>query len=480
MTNPRHATPRKPANKAGFGRSLPVLAPELLQASLALLGKLTRIHLVVLSLAMCSIVLAVTAPFGGVKTPERVVVDLPLSLHEPEQEPGKVSAEAADSETIVEAATEELNPPKTESRKVKRGDTLSGLFASVDLGANTVHAVMQAGSEGKALATIIPGESINFEFDHLGELARISRVKSQLETIHFVPDGDAFLVEHNVREPEIKRVHSSGIVEHSLSVAAEKAGLSAGTTMNMANIFGGVMDFALDVRSGDRFTVIYEEHHIDGKKIKDGSIVAAQYVNAGTEFNAFRYEHDNGEIGYYNEKGVSMRKVFLRAPLDFTRVSSSFNLRRLHPITKQVKPHRGIDYAARTGTPVFSVGDGRVLASGYSKANGKYVVIKHGEAYTTKYLHLHRRNVNRGQRVKQGQIIGQVGCTGLCTGPHLHYEFLANGVHHNPRTILKKLPKAKTLAKAEMPAFNSSIDSTREILEHFSQQFELAALSQAE
>ncbi|MBT8149615.1 MAG: peptidoglycan DD-metalloendopeptidase family protein, partial [Pseudomonadales bacterium] len=263
----------------------------------------------------------------------------------------------------------------------------------------------------------------------------------------------------------------------SLSRAAEKAGLSAATTMNMANIFGGVMDFALDVRSGDRFTVIYEEHYLQGKKIKDGVIVAAQYVNNGTSFNAFRYEHSNGEVGYYNEEGVSMRKAFLRAPLDFTRVSSSFNMKRLHPITKKVKPHRGIDYAARRGTPVYTVGDGRVVKSGYSKANGKYVVIKHGESYTTKYLHLDRRSVKRGQRVKQGQVIGNVGCTGLCTGPHLHYEFLAHGVHRNPRTIIKKLPKAKKLAKSERHAFANATDRTREILQHFSQQFELASLS---
>ncbi|NNC55517.1 MAG: peptidoglycan DD-metalloendopeptidase family protein, partial [Pseudomonadales bacterium] len=391
--------------------------------------------------------------------------DAPGSVASPSEEiatPGKIAA------------------PETTVHTVARGDTLSGIFAAVGLGAGSVNAVMRAGPEGKALATLMPGEAINFEYDHLGEIARISRVKSPLETIHFTHDGFEFQVESVVRDAEIKRIHRSGIVDSSLSLAAEKAGLSASTTMNMANIFGGVMDFALDVRGGDRFTVIYEEHFIDGKKLKDGAVIAAQYVNAGSTFNAFRYEHSNGEIGYYNEDGVSMRKVFLRAPLDFTRVSSNFNLRRLHPITKKVKPHRGIDYAARTGTAVFSVGDGRVLKSGYSKSNGKYVVIRHGEAYTTKYLHLHRRNVSRGARVKQGQIIGQVGCTGLCTGPHLHYEFLVNGVHRNPRTIIKKLPKAKKLAKAELPAFNRNIDSTREILQHFSQQFELAALQQAE
>ncbi|MBT8140143.1 MAG: peptidoglycan DD-metalloendopeptidase family protein [Gammaproteobacteria bacterium] len=485
MGNPRHATPRKATTRdsAAFGAALPKYVPHLKKSTLRLLGKLTRIHLVVLSLAMCSIVLAVTVPFGEARKSDRVVIDLTLNSDgfdtQDAQNPNAQDMPSA-LQQLEQITAAKIEAPKTEVREVKRGDTLSGIFASAGLGANSVHAVMRAGPEGKALATLMPGESINFEFDHLGDLARVSRVKSPLETTHFLPDAGEFQIESVVREPEIKRIHRSGIVDSSLSLAAEKAGLSASTTMNMANIFGGVMDFALDVRGGDRFTIIYEEHYIDGKKLKDGAIVAAQYVNAGTEFNAFRYVHNNGEVGYYNEEGVSMRKVFLRAPLDFTRVSSSFNLRRLHPITKKVRPHRGIDYAARTGTAVFSVGDGRVVTSGYSKSNGKYVIIRHGDAYTTKYLHLHKRNVKRGQRVKQGQIIGQVGCTGLCTGPHLHYEFLVNGVHRNPRTIIKKLPKAKKLAKAKLPAFNTAIDSRREILQHFSQQFELAALQQAE
>lgn len=378
--------------------------------------------------------------------------------------------------------TESEQPQKVRNivRMIKPGDTLSEVFDSVGLSANDVFTITNSGDEGKALVKMFPGESLAFEFAQGDTLVRVSRDKSPLETIHFTPSQSGFDVERITRTPDIKRVNHSGIVEHSLSRAAEKAGLPASTTMNMANIFGGVMDFVLDVRSGDRFTVIYEEHYLNDKKFKDGAIIAAQYVNNGMTYNAFRYVHENGDVGYYNEEGISMRKAFLRAPLDFTRVSSSFNLKRLHPITKQVKPHRGIDYAAKRGTPIFSVGDGRVVTSGYSKANGNYIVVKHGEAYTTKYLHLHKRNVNRGQRVKQGQIIGQVGCTGLCTGPHLHYEFLVNGVHRNPRTIIKKLPKAKKLAGAEMPSFTQATASTNEILQHFSNQFELASLSLSE
>ncbi|NNC55741.1 MAG: hypothetical protein HKO07_08480, partial [Pseudomonadales bacterium] len=333
MGNPRNATPRKAAMRtpAAFAAALPKFAPHLKKSTLKLLGKLTRIHLVVLSLAMCSIVLAVTVPFGEARKNDRLVIDLTLNSETPSTE--TLSSETLDAPDALEQAPAlpseaqaKIEAPKIEARKVKRGDTLSGIFASAGLGANSVQAVMRAGPEGRALATLMPGESINFEFDYLGDIARISRVKSPLETIHFIPDADEYQIESVARQPEIKRIHRSGIVDSSLSLAAEKAGLSASTTMNMANIFGGVMDFALDVRGGDRFTIIYEEHFIDGKKLKDGAIVAAQYVNAGKPFNAFRYVHSNGEIGYYNEEGVSMRKVFLRAPLDFTRVSSSFNL----------------------------------------------------------------------------------------------------------------------------------------------------------
>ncbi len=223
--------------------------------------------------------------------------------------------------------------------------------------------------------------------------------------------------------------------------------------MEMANIFGGVIDFVLDPREGDSFHVLYEELYLDGEKYRDGNILAAEFINRGRSYTALRYIDENGRAGYFAEDGVSMRKAFLLAPVDFTRVSSNFNPRRLHPIYKTRRPHRGTDYAAPRGTPVFASGDGRVIEVGYTRANGNYIVVQHGEAYTSKYLHLHKKRAKKGQRVTQQQVIGTVGSTGAATGPHLHYEFLVNGVHRNPRTIHKKLPKAKSLASAEMPRF---------------------------
>ncbi len=165
----------------------------------------------------------------------------------------------------------------------------------------------------------------------------------------------------------------------------------------------------------------------------------------------------NGDTNYYNEDGVSMRKTFLMAPLDFTRVSSDFNMHRMHPIYKITRPHRGTDYAAPTGTPVYAAGDGRVIQAGYNRTMGNFVAIQHSDAYVTKYLHLQKRMSDTGQRVSQGQVIGAVGSTGAATGPHLHYEFLVNGVHHNPRTIANDLPKANVLSKKELANFRQTI-----------------------
>jgi|GEM_PF-105002 len=383
---------------------------------------------------------------------------------------------ASDATSIKERTA---NPTKRIQQTLKKGDNLSMVFDRVGLNARDVYQVVESGSEGKALTRMFPGEQLEFVLGENDQLEQVIRIKSPLESIHFIRNSvnekTRFDINRVTRTPTIRKVYRSAFINDSLSLSAQRADVSQSITMNMANIFGGVIDFVLDVRNGDQFTVVYEEHYLDGEKIDEGKIIAASYTNRGTEYNAFRYTDPDGDTGYYNEDGVSMRKAFLRAPLDFTRISSSFNLRRLHPITKVVKPHRGIDYAAPRGTPIFSTGDGRVSASGRSKANGNYIFIKHGEAYTTKYLHLHRRSVNKGQRVKQGQIIGQVGCTGLCSGPHLHYEFLVNGVHRNPRTILKKLPKAKRLDKSLKAGFIASIESTQLQLASYSSHIKLAS-----
>ena len=401
-----------------------------------------------------------------------VSIELPLTSTITDAEPALATAPAAADDNASPTApsrdaapANDAHAPKTQIgaaahwkyMTIKRGDSLSTVFQRAGLKARDVLDITGTGPEGEALKKVFVGEKLGFVI-HSGVLQQVKRIKSPLESVVFTrQDNSNFAVKTVQREPEVRLAYKTASIENSLYLASERAHIPQNLTMTMANIFGGVIDFVYDVRRGDQFVVVYEELFLDGEKIDEGNILAAQFVNRGDTYNAYRYTDPEGGIGYYNENGISMRKAFLRAPLDFTRISSGFNLRRLHPVTKSVRPHRGIDYAAPTGTPVFAAGDGRINASSSSKANGKYVFIRHGEAYTTKYLHLSKRAVRNGQRVKQGQIIGYVGCTGLCTGPHLHYEFLVNGTHRNPRTILKKLPKAKSLEKKYKSDFIAAI-----------------------
>jgi murein DD-endopeptidase MepM/ murein hydrolase activator NlpD len=352
---------------------------------------------------------------------------------------------------------------------VKSGDNLSLIFQRAGLDDGDVYHVVHRASGGKALRRIYPGQSMGFQLGEAGELKALRHVLTQTRSVIYRRSGEEYIVETVEREPQAHRSFASATIKSSLFIAGQDAGMSQNLIMELANIFGGVIDFVLDPREGDTFHVLYEELHLDGEKFRDGKILAAEFVNQGKVYSAFRYDNENSRAGYFSAEGVSMRKAFLMAPVDFTRISSNFNPRRLHPIYKTHRPHRGTDYAAPRGTPVYASGDGRVIQAGYSKSNGNYVVVQHGEQYSTKYLHLNKRKVKKGQRVEQQQIIGTVGSTGAATGAHLHYEFLMNGVHRNPRTIHKKLPKAKSLALAEMPRF---VDQTRSL------QMQLATIRQ--
>ncbi|HSH26702.1 MAG TPA: peptidoglycan DD-metalloendopeptidase family protein, partial [Wenzhouxiangella sp.] len=253
------------------------------------------------------------------------------------------------------------------------------------------------------------------------------------------------------RAVEHRIVEASGVIDNSLYNDARAAGLSDAMIMRLAAIFGWDIDFALDIRDGDRFALIYEEVWRDGEYLRDGDILAARFVNRGEAFEAVRFDAGNGPE-YFAPDGRPMRKAFLRTPLNFARVSSNFNPRRLHPVTGRVRPHNGTDYAASVGTPVWAAGEGKVIQAGYTRANGNYIFIRHGNNIVTRYLHLSKKLVGRGDRVRQGQTIGHVGATGLATGPHLHYEFLVNGVNRNPRTV--DLPPADPLPAEHMTDFS--------------------------
>ena len=334
---------------------------------------------------------------------------------------------------------------------VVSGDNLSTLFYRAGLNDLDVYRISQA-KQGSALRNLFPGEVLRFGLDSSGKLIEMRYEKTPLESYIFSATEDRYKSQHIIREPEVLKSYREGTIQESLYLAGMEAKMPDKTVMELANIFGWDIDFVFDIRKGDSFAVLFEERYIDGQRLDTGNILAASFTNRGKTYKAVRYKDSQGQTSYYTPEGLSMRKAFLRTPLDIFRISSGFNLRRKHPIHKKIKAHRGVDYAAPTGTPVYASGDGRVIDAGYTKANGNFVFIQHGQTYTTKYIHLHRKKVRTGQSVKQRQVIGTVGATGYATGPHLHYEFLVNGVHRNPRTV--SLPKANPIPDAEKPRFN--------------------------
>jgi murein DD-endopeptidase MepM/ murein hydrolase activator NlpD len=260
------------------------------------------------------------------------------------------------------------------------------------------------------------------------------------------------------RELERRVVQAHGQISSSLFEAGMKAGVSDATTMKMAGIFQWDIDFLQDVRIGDEFTVMYEELWRDGLKIRDGEIVVAEFINRGDVYRAARYTDPTGRTDYFTPEGRSVRKAFVRAPVDFTRISSNFDPNRRHPVLNTIRAHRGVDYAAPTGTPVKAAGDGKVIFRGAQNGYGNTIILQHGGNITTLYGHLSKfAKPRNGSRVKQGEVIGYVGKTGLATGPHLHYEYRVSGVHRNPRTVT--LPPADPVAPDYWEDFQRTADA---------------------
>jgi murein DD-endopeptidase MepM/ murein hydrolase activator NlpD len=334
--------------------------------------------------------------------------------------------------------------------KVKKGDNLAKIFNRAGLTPQETYRVSQVKEHVNKLINLLPGESLGLEIDNAGTLKSISYMYSPTETLFINRNENNSFSGHIESKPVETRLNfAQGEVFSSFWNAGLKANLSESQIMSLAGIFGWDIDFALELRSGDSFSVMFEEHFIDGEFVEHGDIVAAQFVNQGETYTAIR--HSDGS--FYTPEGRSLRKSFLRAPVNFKYISSNFNPNRFHPIQKRYKPHNGIDYRAAKGTPVVAAGDGKVIEAGYNRFNGNYVFIQHGETYTTKYLHFSKTAVKSGAKVKQGQVIGYVGATGMAEAPHLHYEFLVDGVHRNPRTVA--LPKALPIEPSEAKAFAS-------------------------
>ncbi|SFC36184.1 peptidoglycan DD-metalloendopeptidase family protein [Pseudoalteromonas denitrificans] len=334
-----------------------------------------------------------------------------------------------------------ITPIHWQTAKVGNGDSLARIFIRLGFSAQTTYAVITTkGDESKLLKKLRIGASLKVGSNNTGQLARLEYQLSTTETLYINLVGDSYQSSKETKEVEIRESLSNGVISSNFWNAGVKAGLSDAQVINLANVFSWDIDFSQDIRKGDSFNVIYEKKYIDGEYIGTGNILAAEVVNKGDTVQAIRFTDNE----YYTPDGNSMRKAFLRAPVNFKYISSSFKPKRFHPVQKRWKAHRGIDYAAKKGAPVVAVSKGKVTHSTFSKFNGNYVFIQHGNGIVTKYLHFSKREVKKGQRVKQGQVIGYVGDTGLAAGPHLHYKFLLNGVPSNPRTV--KLPDAQLIA----------------------------------
>ncbi len=280
-----------------------------------------------------------------------------------------------------------------------------------------------------------------------------------------VIDLDSISAYRDKRPVTIKKREVSGIVNSSLTESIQDAGLSQLVTFELANIYQWTIDF-FRLKKGDQFKMVYNERYIDDTVfVGVENVEAAVFKHGGRPYYAFSYEADsiNNEISFYDEEAKSLQSFFLKAPLKYSRISSRYTKRRFHPVQKRWKAHLGTDYAASTGTPIMSTADGTVIASGYTSGNGNYVKVRHNSKYTTQYLHMSKRNAKQGQSVKQGDVIGYVGSTGLATGPHVCYRFWVNGKQKDP--YRQQLPTAKHIEEENKEEYLAAIQPLKEKLD---------------
>jgi murein DD-endopeptidase MepM/ murein hydrolase activator NlpD len=335
---------------------------------------------------------------------------------------------------------------------VGRNDTLDAIFRRMALDTSDLAAIRQLPGIRQSLDFLKPGDAIKLTHAD-GEIKALTRKVSETRTLQVVREDAGFAATMIDNPVQTRTRTATASIDSSLFQAAEAADISDVVALKLANVFAWDIDFVLDIREGDRFTVVYEQIYQDGKYLHDGEVLAAEFVNDGKVYRAVRFVTDAGTASYYTPDGLAMRKAFLRAPVEFTRVSSVFNPHRMHPILNRIRGHMGTDYAAPMGTPVHAASDGRVSFAGQRGGYGNAVVLAHSNSVSTLYGHMSRfvRQIRVGTHVQQGDVIGYVGMTGLATGPHLHYEYLVNGVHKDPQTV--HLPGAEPLHAEALQKF---------------------------
>lgn len=336
--------------------------------------------------------------------------------------------------------------------KVQRGDTVAAILARLNVRDSVAFDFLRHAPEARNLFQLRPGRTVQVRTNGDGDLFVLRYFFSAEKFLQVTRSGDQFLAEEKTYVSAPQLVFKSATIKSSLFAATDYAGIPDAIAMQIARIFSTDIDFHVDLRKGDRFSVVYEMHYEKGELVRPGRVVSAEFLNGGRSFDAFLFADEEGSESYYSHDGQNRAKSFLRSPLEFSRVSSGFGS-RFHPIFKNWRAHTGADFAAPRGTRIWATADGRVESAGVKGGYGNYIEVRHSGGIVTLYAHLSgiAPGVKRGARIKQGQVIGFVGATGWATGPHLHYEFKIAGIHQNPMRVA--LPKATPLPERLKPAF---------------------------
>ncbi|MBA3776110.1 MAG: peptidoglycan DD-metalloendopeptidase family protein [Betaproteobacteria bacterium] len=347
--------------------------------------------------------------------------------------------------------------PFWREERVQRGDTIGSLLARAGASDPFALAFLRTAAAARPLYRLRPGRPVHVAIDEDGELVSLRFRSDNGEHLRIERTDQGFAAAQISVDEQVRTTLKSGEIRTSLFAAADAAGIPDAITLALADIFGGDIDFYLDVQRGDRFSVLYETRYVDGEPVGTGRVIAAEFANRGRLLRTFFWRNPAGDEGYFAEDGMNTRKAFLRSPMELSRITSGFSLARQHPIFNDWRAHRGIDYAAPTGSPVRATADGVVTFAGVQGGYGNVVFLRHHGSFSTVYAHLSRfaPELRNGTRVRQGETIGFVGMTGWATGPHLHYEFRIAQEPRDPLTIA--LPTALPIAREHLAQFRERV-----------------------
>lgn len=360
--------------------------------------------------------------------------------------------------------------------KIPKNGSLGTALDSLDISANTTYKIGQL-KNSSLLTNLRVGDTLTIWIDKHANLQKILYPKSKVLRYELNKENDGFQIKTIEEQVDIRTEVASGTIDSSFYLAGQKAGLSAKTIMNLADLYAWEIDFIRELRQGDTFKVIYEAKYLNNEYIGDGNIIAAQITTNQQQevHNAFLLQNDKGEdIGYFDEAGKNLKKAFLKNPVDVVRITSTFKPKRFHPVLQKWRAHRGVDYGGPRGTPIRATGNGKIVFRGWGNGYGNYIKIQHAGKYMTVYGHMSKfGKFKKGQYVKQGQVIGYIGSTGLATGPHLHYEFRINGQHQDP--LKMKFPSASPVPKDYRTAFKNRSTLMLAQLERYTPDLQMAS-----